>query len=321
MTEPSSVFTAALLYSPNESFDPQLSPLIKRIREDRVLSEGVHLVSVNSRYVRELLRNNESGVTVQKWPVFVVREPQLQSRPVIYPLTAAEEVFRMVRDKFPPTKTGVHREVSWDLRAFPSDGSGKEMIVNLGEILNFRSRDGITHDITLSNSSWKPLRRLAPRQTNLTYKLTVDGTIMKGGRCHLVSSPSDEVERMRLRLIILDPTDEIIDGLTDTNSDSSPRMTRFARPAEPEKSVPDQIKLDLATEGRSSGLRSNRILAKISAPHSTPLPTVRSTTAARTPPTQPATRSTPPTQPATRPTPPPAAKTTFAQRRAVKKLE
>lgn len=313
MAHPSSQ-TIALLYSA-QSRDLSLVHLVDQIRGDPILSKGIRLISVDNPYVKNLLRDNESGVTVKKWPVFAVKTTT-DRVPTLYPLDSYEKVFELVRSKSPrvvselsrssstkesieekpaPVHRRVHfavrsppekklappsRVVNWDSEVF-SEGP-ISMFVSEGTSLRFVSKDNLVHDVTLADSKWQPIRRLIPRQKQMNQELLIDGQLLKTferGRCYLVSSlPQDR--KMRLVLRLLDPIDEIINGMSEVDSSERKGETRsppergFAPPergfATPRtwKFIRDELD-DWSSSPEKSGppgLRTNSLIARIRVP-------------------------------------------------------
>lgn len=231
--------TAALLYSP-QSRDPSLIDILDRLRNDPVLVKKIRLISTDNSGVRELLRSNESGVSVKKWPVFAVKSVKDRT-PTLYPITSYEEVFKLFRPSKEPKSPTTGQVVAWN-SVFFSKGT-VEMTVSEGDSLHFKSDDDLIHDVTLADSSWKPIRRLIPRQKNIDRSLTINDDLFRG-HCHLISSmPQDH--QMRLVLHLGNPIDEIIDGIGECSS--------LREYEDREKSGP-------------VGLRTNSIIARIRVP-------------------------------------------------------
>lgn len=149
------------------------------------------------------------------------------------------------------------------------------MIVSEGTSLRFVSEDNLVHDVTLADSKWQPIRRLIPRQKQMNQELLIGGQLLKTierGRCYLVSSlPQDR--KMRLVLRLLDPIDEIINGMSEV--DSSERKGETRSPPERGFAPPRTWKFirdepdDWSSSPEKSGppgLRTNSLIARIRVP-------------------------------------------------------
>lgn len=100
--EDSSVFVAALLYSNGQLRNSSEQSLLNRVREtiknDNILSQTIHPVSIDNQHARDMLRHNSSGINIANWPVFVLKYPG--QTPHVYPLSSANEVFKKTYESY-----------------------------------------------------------------------------------------------------------------------------------------------------------------------------------------------------------------------------
>lgn len=248
--------TAALLYLP-QSCDFTLLRLIDQIKADPILSKGIRIISVDNPDVKNLLQENESGIVVNKLPVFAVRFPE-ERAPTLYPLSSSSKVFELIHPppiqhqvRDPLNESSSDRVINWNLDLF-SEGP-ISMVVSEGSRIRFVSDDDLIHDVTLTDSTWKPLRRLIPRQKKMNQELMIDQQLLKTierGRCYFISSlPQDR--QMRLVLRLLNPIDEIINGISEVES-----TNEFIR---------DDLTSSREKSG-SDGFRTNPLIARVQVP-------------------------------------------------------
>uniref|UniRef100_A0A6C0IXY3 Uncharacterized protein n=1 Tax=viral metagenome TaxID=1070528 RepID=A0A6C0IXY3_9ZZZZ len=173
--------------------------------------------SKSPRVVSELSRSSSSTKeSIEEKPAPAHRRVHFSVR------SPPEKKFAPPEKKFAPPG----RLVKWDSEVF-SEGP-ISMIVSEGTSLRFVSEDNLVHDVTLADSKWQPIRRLIPRQKQMNQELLIGGQLLKTierGRCYLVSSlPQDR--KMRLVLRLLDPIDEIINGMSEVDSSERKGETR-----------------------------------------------------------------------------------------------
>lgn len=142
-----SVFTAALLYSNTCLEDKNLQCLLNKVKraiqQDEKLSKSINLVCIDNTYCRNILKYNNSGVTVHHWPVFIIRWSD--KSPEIYPLSSFEEVFKQVGQVYSKFEDRIPVPiVSWNLDKFSEPGS---LNVILGKSIRFVSSDGLRHTL------------------------------------------------------------------------------------------------------------------------------------------------------------------------------
>lgn len=132
-------YTFALIYS---GVDKQLDVVIQTIRNDRVLSQKIHLVCVDTcPGAREHLRHNASGVSVHDLPVFAVRHAK-EPKPTIYPIHLADHVYRQVY-----AVSGARvKEQDWSTSYFKANGP-VYLKLSPGDRLRFVSPYYEEHDL------------------------------------------------------------------------------------------------------------------------------------------------------------------------------
>lgn len=73
-----SFFVAALLYSKaqlsNKEEKELLETIIKRVKKDPILKNGLHLVVIDNDFSRDLLTYNTTNNKINIWPVFLIRK-------------------------------------------------------------------------------------------------------------------------------------------------------------------------------------------------------------------------------------------------------
>jgi plastocyanin len=219
--------------------------------------------SKSPRVVSELSRSSSTKESIEEKPAPVHRRVHFAVR------SPPEKKLAPPEKKFAPPS----RLVNWDSEVF-SEGP-ISMIVSEGTSLRFVSEDNLVHDVTLADSKWQPIRRLIPRQKQMNQELLIGGQLLKTierGRCYLVSSlPQDR--KMRLVLRLLDPIDEIINGMSEV--DSSERKGETRSPPERGFAPPRTWKFirdepdDWSSSPEKSGppvLRTNSLIARIRVP-------------------------------------------------------
>jgi plastocyanin len=153
----SSVYTFALLYSNSTLKDVNKQKLLnnikKTIQNDKILSESLHLVCIDNDYSRSILKSNSSGVTVDNWPVFVVKRPT--GLPEIYDLSDADDIFdeiHQIHEKFLDNRKYLSEEsddednstILWNMNNFKKS---RKLNVNVGDSIRFKSTDGKSHTL------------------------------------------------------------------------------------------------------------------------------------------------------------------------------
>lgn len=102
MSLSSSECIGTLLYSRSALSDPIedrfLRDTLSMIQRDAFLSKFIRPVCVDHPSVKQHLRNNESGLVVTNWPVFVTKFPGEPTRTV--PLNRQEDLFQRLRTLF-----------------------------------------------------------------------------------------------------------------------------------------------------------------------------------------------------------------------------
>lgn len=271
------IFTFALLYSnspiKDESERQLFETVRKTIQNDKILYKGIHFICIDNKYARNLIQHNSTGVKVNSWPVFAVRNSK-EKQPRLYPLYLAPMVFDHVyklnkyfQDRasetpvwqqdwsnrhfnsgpepgekiriISPSDETFHPEsmqlrveavnpdtdenatFPWNLTAFPSDGSGRELTVRYGDELQLISTDNRAHNVTLNG------KVLFPDQVGLKRILSIDPCLFKPGLNELVCTLHPN--RMKLRLYVSEDQpelNELIDGMT-LGSYDEPTNSKF----------------------------------------------------------------------------------------------
>ena len=224
----------ALLYSKKAPHERQIvAETIDKIQNDPTLSQSIQLICTDNIYCQSLMNHNQAGIQVPKSAVFLMKHPGKTTQ--IIPISSREDVFdQFIRNSPRPLRTDgtgpepiIGKRIPWILNKFPEDGSGRTIKVKVGDRLDFNSTDGLVHDVTEANPKWEPLRRLIPRQPNLSKMLEITPDFRP--TTYLICSVGSNSDTMRLKVIkdgtiSRDRTGDIIDGILnyrDSKGDKS----------------------------------------------------------------------------------------------------
>lgn len=93
-------FVAALIYSKSPTLCLKeknlLDEIIKKIKADPVLKEGLHLINIDNNFSRDLLTHNTTNNKINIWPIFLIRKSQ-EEEAQQYQLRESETVFKEVK--------------------------------------------------------------------------------------------------------------------------------------------------------------------------------------------------------------------------------
>jgi plastocyanin len=215
------IFTFALLYSNSPIKDESDRQLFKAVRQtiqnDKILSKGIHFICIDNSHTRNLIQYNSTGVKVNSWPIFAVRNSK-EKQPRLYPLCLAPMIFNHVYQlnnsfQSQASDNDCVRKQDWSIQHFKS-GPGYIRLTP-GEKIRFVSPSDEVQDLVEATPTWNiaansriDLRR--KRRNGFDEEVLFD----KVGVYHLISSCHPESMRLKVEVFTPD-TDEDPDESTE----------------------------------------------------------------------------------------------------------